>query len=222
LSNSQSTRGSDGKIAATLQDRAVNAHRVGEPAHALGLHAAFGRVDLRALEVSREQARQRRAGAARNHFARVSAAKMRGKPRRAALDQLGHENERGKTPGALMYRRKQQAPLHGIARGKVGHAGDVGRIVGARQRHEQRQANRNFIVSSDGARGPEPRREIPAKLGAGRSIFVPQAPARESQLWEGLRGRHSKRRVARQKAFVTACRNHDIRDSDFVAKSDRF
>jgi hypothetical protein len=77
---------------------------------------------------------------------------MRGKAHRAALDQLGHEIERGKTSGALMYRRKQQAPLHGIARGKVGHAGDVGRIVGARQRHEQRQANRNFIVSSDGAR----------------------------------------------------------------------
>jgi hypothetical protein len=114
---------------------------------------------------------------------------MRGKAHRAALDQLGHEIERGKTSGALMYRRKQQAPLHGIARGKVGHAGDVGRIVGARQRHEQRQANRHFNVSSNGVCGPEPRREIPAKLGAGGSIFVSHAPARESQLRKFLRGR---------------------------------
>jgi hypothetical protein len=192
LSNSQSTRGSDGKIAATLQDRAVNAHRVGEPAHALGLHAAFGRVDLRALEVSREQARQGLARASRNHFARVSAAEMRGKAHRAAFAQLGHEIERGKTPGALVDRREQQAPLHRIARRKVGHAGDVGRIVGARQRHEQRQANRHFNVSSNGVCGPEPRREIPAKLGAGGSIIVSHAPARESQLRKFLRGRYSK------------------------------
>jgi hypothetical protein len=50
---------------------------------------------------------------------------MRRKAHSAALDQLGHEIERGKTPGALMYRSKQEAPLHGIACGKVGHAGDV-------------------------------------------------------------------------------------------------